>query len=139
MLSLKGPCEIHGRFSRCKETPVGICVWCGRRFCDKHGERMPDGSEVCAREVCVAKKHDVAALLVYKEAAMDRNRGDGRPCGIEACISVFEVQCSRCRAYFCRIHIEVHEDTVTEDGMPFRRPVPLCSHCWQRRPLWTKM
>ena len=56
MLNLKGPCEIHGRFSRCKDAPVGICVYCGRRFCSSHGERLPDLSEVCNRDVCVAKK-----------------------------------------------------------------------------------
>jgi hypothetical protein len=138
MLNLKGPCEIHGRFSKCKDAPVGICVWCGRRFCARHGELVDDGSEVCSREICVAKKIDVAAHLVYKETAMDRNRGEGRPCAIEVCVSVFEVQCHRCRAYFCKQHLEVHEDSVTEDGMQFRRPVPLCKHCWERRPLWAK-
>ena len=104
---------------------IGICVYCGRRFCNSHGERLPDLSEVCNRDVCVAKKLDVAAHLLYKEAAMDRNRSEGRPCGIEVCVSVFEAQCMRCKAYFCRVHIEVHEDTVTEEGMSFRRPVPL--------------
>jgi hypothetical protein len=138
MLNLKGPCDIHGRFSRCKDAPIGICVYCGRRFCSNHGERLPDGSEVCARDNCVAKKLDVAQHLIYKDAAMDRNRSEGRPCGVEACVTVFEVQCNRCRAYFCRVHIEVHEDAVTEDGMQFRRPVPLCRHCWVRRPIWAK-
>ena len=89
MLNLKGPCEIHGRFSRCKDAPVGICVYCGRRFCNSHGERLPDLSEVCNRDNCVAKKLDVAAHLVYKDAAMDRNRSEGRPCGIDTCAPRF--------------------------------------------------
>ena len=139
MLNLNGPCDIRGRLSRCKEAPIGICVWCGRRFCAKHGERVAaDGSEVCSRENCVAKKLDVAAHLIYKDAAMDRNRSDGRPCGLETCSASFEAQCMRCKAYFCRSHLELHEDTVTEEGMQFRRPVPLCNHCWVRRPIWAR-
>ena len=138
MYSLKGPCEIHGRFSRCSEAVVALCQYCGRRFCVRHGERLADGQEVCSREVCVAKKVDVAAHLVYKEAAMERNRSDGRPCGIDGCDSAFEGQCRRCKAYFCREHLEVHEDEITEEGMTFRTPVRLCHHCWVRRPIWQK-
>jgi hypothetical protein len=138
MVNLKGPCEIHGRFSRCNETVVAMCQYCGRRFCARHGERMEDGQEVCSRDVCVAKKVDVAAHLIYKDAALGRNRSEGRPCGIDACVNAFERQCMRCKAYFCRNHLEIREDAVTEEGMQFRRPVPLCRHCWVRRPIWAK-
>ncbi len=41
-------------FSSCKEKPAGLCVYCGRAFCAKHGEHLSDGSEVCTRKSCVA-------------------------------------------------------------------------------------
>lgn len=114
----------------CGATATAQCVYCGRPFCPKHGEVMDDGYEVCTRKVCVTKKQDLAVHLVYKEAVLQRNLQ--RLCGVEVCEVEIQVQCNRCKGYFCLTHTQPWLETVTE------KPERTCAHCLERRPIWEK-
>lgn len=112
-------------------------MYCGRPFCARHGVFLDEGEEVCARKYCVAKRRDLEAHLAYKEAVLVLNRQ--RRCGIEACGNTFTEQCSRCKCYFCRQHLEAREDAVIENDVRVTRMSSMCNHCWRRRPIWTRV
>jgi hypothetical protein len=130
MLEHGARCQIKGMISACGATATAQCVYCGRPFCHKHGEVMDDGYEVCTRKICVEKKQELRVHMVYKGFVLERNRG--RQCGIEVCETEFQVQCSRCRGYFCLGHTTPWLETVTE------QPERTCAHCLRRRPLWER-
>jgi hypothetical protein len=113
-----------------------MCVYCGRPFCERHGVVGQDGEEVCDSKNCVAKREDLAAHLVYREVAREFN--SARVCGLEECEQEFEGQCSRCKAYFCRLHIELREMLTTEEGVRTERLVLVCRHCFVRRTIWER-
>lgn len=89
---------------------------------------MEESYEVCTRKPCVIKKHDLHVHLLYKEAVLERNLQ--RLCGIDVCTTEIQVQCSRCRLYFCMAHTRPWLETVTE------KPERTCQHCLERRPIW---
>lgn len=89
---------------------------------------MEESYEVCTRKVCVTKKRDLQVHLVYKSVVLERNLQ--RLCGIEVCETEIQVQCNRCRGYFCVSHTQPWLQTVTE------KPERTCSHCLQRRSIW---
>jgi hypothetical protein len=131
-----GSCQVKSGLFKCGDTANAQCVYCGRPYCQRHGDFGPQGEEVCDSKNCVAKREDLAIHLVYKEAVIVLNRQ--QLCGVETCGVEFIAQCSRCKLYFCRTHIETREMAVMEEGMRFERPVLVCRHCWKRRPIWEK-
>jgi len=131
-----GSCQVKGSLFRCGDAANAMCVYCGRPFCERHGVIGSEGAEVCDSKNCVAKREDLALHLVYKDAVQALNQR--RVCGIETCGVEFVAQCSRCKLYFCGGHVETRVMAVIEEGMRFERPVLVCRHCWQRRPIWEK-
>jgi hypothetical protein len=73
----------------------------------------------------------------YKDFVIGRN-GSGR-CGRPDCDHLPEGQCARCRAYFCYRHLETHEEVTGRGLEQVSRLATLCAHCWERRPIWTRM
>jgi hypothetical protein len=130
MLEANATCQVKGAIKACGATATAQCVYCARTFCAKHGEVMEDGFEVCSRKVCTAKKEDLHVHLTYKAFVLERNLE--RLCGISECETSFQVQCNRCRGYFCVTHTRAWLETVTE------KPERTCSHCLERRPIWEK-
>jgi hypothetical protein len=114
----------------CGAEASAMCVYCGRTFCNRHGVVLEDGAEVCTRKSCVAKMDDLAVHLKYKEAVLQRNLE--RRCGLEVCDTEIQVQCNRCKGYFCAGHTQPWTETVTE------RPERTCRHCLARRPVWER-
>ena len=131
-----GSCQVKGGLFKCGGAATAMCVYCARPFCERHGAIGPEGEEVCASKNCVAKREDLALHLVYKQDVLVLNRQ--RLCGIEVCGVDFAGQCTRCKGYFCRGHIEMREMAVIEEGMRFERPVLVCRHCWVRRQIWDR-
>jgi hypothetical protein len=129
-------CATKGFLSSCGDDATGLCVYCGRAFCARHGVILEEGEEVCSRKNCVAKREDLAVHLVYKSVVLERNRG--KLCGLEVCVETFASQCTRCRGYFCTKHVFVAPDSVNE-GQPLPdRPPIICRHCHERRPIWLR-
>lgn len=136
MTNQHGSCQVKGGLFKCGDAATAMCVYCGRPFCERHGVIGTDGEEVCDSKNCVAKREDLARHLVYKAAALELNRA--RRCGLDVCVEEFAGQCSRCKAYFCRGHVELREMMVTDEGVRAERLVLVCKHCWERRPIWER-
>lgn len=129
-------CAIKGFLSSCNAEATGVCVYCGRPFCQSHGVVLPNGEEVCRRKNCVAKRDDLAKHLEYKDAVLLRNRQ--RLCGIESCNNPFTGQCGRCKGYFCGKHTDSTYERVFEGQARFDQPASLCKHCQSRRGIWLR-
>jgi len=121
-------CQIKSVLTACGAGAIAQCVYCGRTFCPKHGEVMEDGYEVCTRKACSTKKRDLVVHLTYKNAVLERNLQS--LCGIEICETQLQVQCNRCKGYFCIIHTQPWLETITE------KPERTCGHCLGRRSIW---
>jgi hypothetical protein len=130
-------CEVKGFLSSCGAAAAAQCVYCARPFCDRHGEVLEDGQEVCSRKFCVAKKDDLVKHFAYKEAVLVRNRQ--RLCGVEVCKSNFVGQCSRCKGYFCEKHAFPSDEPAVETQSGAPQAVRQCKHCEKRRPIWTRI
>lgn len=126
----------RGALFRCGSDSRGVCQYCARSFCDRHGVVLEDGQEVCSRKVCTSKLQDVERHLVYKRHVGSRNRS--RLCGDGDCDTQPISQCSRCKGLFCRTHAHRREDRVLENRVRVSRMATLCYHCWARRPLWLR-
>jgi len=129
-------CELGGRFSSCKQPVTGVCQYCGRSFCAKHGDLIEDNQEVCHRKNCVAKRVDLVDHLAYREAVFALNRE--QKCGVEKCERAPTGQCSRCTGYFCGVHLFQRQDGVLENQVRVMRMANLCRHCVDRRPIWAR-
>jgi hypothetical protein len=94
---------------------------------------LEEHQQVCFRKPCVAKRDDLAAHTVHREAVRSRNLA--RQCGIEGCDGGIETQCRPCRGYYCVRHTEVRtgESPDGASGSQF-----YCEHCWKRRPIWQR-
>jgi hypothetical protein len=132
-----GKCEVKGGFFKCGDAASAVCVYCGRHFCEKHGVVRDLGEEICDSKNCVAKREDLDRHFVYKGTVQVFNRQ--QICGLEVCVDEWEVQCSRCRGYFCKTHIQAREMMVNDEGVQAMRLVLVCGHCWGRRPIWDKV
>ncbi len=130
-------CQVKGRFFRCGYASViGLCQYCGRLFCAKHGEILDDGQEVCSRKFCVAKRDDLVVHLVYKDAVQRRN--DAGRCGFEGCNAALGAECMRCKGSFCELHVHGREEMIMQNSVRVPRMATLCRHCWVRRPIWLR-
>jgi hypothetical protein len=130
MLEPGATCQVKGMLTACGAPARAQCVYCGRAFCSKHGEVMEDSYEVCSRRVCVEKKVELQVHLLYKDSVLERNRQ--RLCGVEVCETEIQVQCNRCKGYFCSGHAKLWLETVTE------KPERTCGRCLERRSLWDR-
>lgn len=119
---------------RCERASIATCVYCGRPFCDGHGERAPDHEDTCSRRPCRIKRADVRRHVEWKR----RNHGANRMsiCAWEECESRMEHQCVRCRMMFCNEHVRKRQRATA----PRRDQPPvsglICDHCAGRRKIW---
>ncbi len=121
---------------KCGGDSIAKCQYCGRPFCDRHGVRLKDGQEICARKECIAKRADLERHFAYKAAVGSRN--DSRACGISDCGRELEAQCVRCNGLFCASHVHRREETVLENQIKVPRMATLCRHCSERRHIWVR-
>ena len=135
-LALSTSCQLKNGLFACGSEQTGICQYCARSFCQRHGVVLDDGQQICARKVCVAKRDDVARHLVFKELVRDRNLA--RACGVVTCVTELGGQCTRCLGLFCAGHVRGREELVLENRVRVPRIATLCQHCWSRRPLWVR-
>ncbi|HEY7268321.1 MAG TPA: hypothetical protein VH951_00710 [Dehalococcoidia bacterium] len=124
-------------FGVCGGPGRGICVYCGRSFCDQHGIVQEDGQEICLRKECVAKREDLVRHLAYKDLVGRLN--DRRACGIPNCRSELAAQCIRCKGFFCVGHVHQRDEMVLENSVRVHHMATLCQHCYNRRGIWTKV
>ena len=115
---------------------MGLCQYCGRPFCPKHGQRQADGQEICSRRFCIAKRDDLVVHLVYKDVVDARNETE--KCGIDGCNNAIGGQCIRCRGFYCGRHVEGREERIYQNQVLVPQLASLCRHCWQRRPIWLR-
>ena len=129
-------CELKRGLFTCGAEAVGLCQYCGRRFCAKHTELIEEHQEICTRKFCVAKRQDLLKHLAYKDAVFGRN--EEKRCGTAGCRRDMSGRCVRCRGYFCGYHVEVRQETVLQNRVRVPRRATLCQHCWDRRPIWLR-
>lgn len=129
-------CEFRRRFRTCGEPGIAICQYCGSTFCARHGGRLADGQEICARSTCQQKKADLERHLVYKEDVVRRNHE--RLCGEAGCQQRPGGQCSKCGGFFCLSHVENREIEERQGTTSVRVRSSVCGHCFKRRNIWSK-
>lgn len=118
----------------CGAAAIAECVYCGKPFCERHGELGADYTHVCDRKACVAKVRDVEAHLDWKRRVTVSNSVS--ICAHEECQERMRHLCSRCQLMFCMTHVAEH--TVTNrQARPHRREIVImCIHCRSRRRIW---
>jgi hypothetical protein len=129
-------CQVQRLFRTCGRPGVAICQYCGRSFCEQHGDRLADGQEICRRTSCQKKKADLAQHFVYKESVARRN--DERLCGAADCVRPPTGQCSKCRGFFCLRHLQDQEIEERRGSTAVRVRGSLCHNCHKRRRLWSQ-
>jgi hypothetical protein len=118
----------------CGKQAVAECVYCGRAFCEAHGERGPDYTDACDRKSCTAKLRDVFAHQDWR----DRMRGANRVsvCAHEGCEERMHHECSRCRLLFCGTHVTQFTVLNHQVNPPRKELALVCPHCKERRKIW---
>lgn len=124
-----------GLFRRgCGLPAIASCVYCGEPFCEEHGRRGADYTDVCARPKCRARQRDLEAHLAWKSHQQRFNNVS--ICAFETCDLRIRHQCARCRLMFCNDHVTERE-LVDATVRPRRRVrIVICEHCYDRRKLW---
>lgn len=130
------PCTFGGGLFRraCGAPARYACVYCGQPFCEQHGDRGVDFTDVCHRRQCQAKVEDLAVHLQWKRDAGRFN--EVAVCANEGCNERMRHQCSQCRLLFCVEHLEERQVTSRLTDPPSRILVVICEHCKARRQLW---
>lgn len=98
-------CKFRSGFLRrgCGRDAVTDCVYCTSPFCEKHGERGPDYTDVCARKLCSEKLRDLREHTEWRDGAAQSNKRD--ECAGEECAAAMGQQCALCRLHFCTSHV----------------------------------
>jgi hypothetical protein len=118
----------------CGASAIAECVYCGRAFCDRHGELGADYTNVCDRKACVRKVRDVEAHTDWKRRMAPANSVS--VCAHDQCTERMRHLCSRCQLMFCMEHVSEHT-IVNRTSRPARREaVIICVHCRSRRHIW---
>ena len=130
-------CEFRRLFRTCGQPGIAICQYCGSTFCTRHGTRLAEGQEICARSTCQRKKADLEQHFVYKEDVVRRNRE--RLCGEADCEQRPGGQCSKCSGLFCLRHVENRQIEERRGAASVRVRSSVCGHCFKRRSLWSKL
>ncbi len=118
----------------CGRDAVSTCVYCGRPFCDRHGELGDDHSHVCSRKICRRKRRDVLQHLQWKQAVYESNKVS--VCGRDGCGERMRHTCSKCRLLFCNEHVtavRAVRGASSRDGIV---PGMVCEHCRDRSKIW---
>ena len=129
-------CERGGRLRRCRRPLAGQCQYCALGFCERHGLLLDDGQQVCSDKPCQAKKEDVERHLVFKAAALQRNRAD--TCGIPDCDAPLARDCERCLRTYCAEHLRDVVINVVRGTERAMEVVRLCHHCQTRAAMWAE-
>ena len=128
-------CRAGGRlFSRCQETAVDTCIFCGHPFCQTHTYHIEGHETVCTRKRCSSKQDDLKAHMLYQERVRQRNAAN--LCAEEGCGPHPREQCSLCRAQFCERHVMERLYPFREGRVVIQRPASVCAWCWGRRKVW---
>lgn len=130
-----GKCDLGGGLlsQACGRGAIASCVYCGRKFCDQHGERGADHIDTCSRRACRKKQRDVLAHLEWKQRVGQANRG--AICGIEECRERMRHRCSRCQLMFCGDHVRAMR-VISRSSMRDQGRAVVCDHCRSRRRVW---
>ena len=123
-----------GPLGRCRRPLLGQCQYCAQGFCDAHGNRLDDGQEICTGKRCEQKRLDVAAHLVFKAEAAERNAAGA--CGLPNCSAAPSVDCDRCGLKFCAPHASQVMTSVVRGAEREAEVLTLCRHCRERLALW---
>ncbi len=134
MASPHQTCYAGRLFGRCREASVGVCQYCGRLFCSRHGDMLEEGQQVCHRDLCQRKVADLMTHKAYLSLVNLRNAQTA--CGLANCGRPPWGQCSHCQGLFCQSHMHPRLRIVHRDGLSLQEPVSLCDHCWRRHQLW---
>lgn len=127
-------CQFGHWMFGCRQPATGCCQYCGRRFCLRHGQHLPDGQQICLAWRCQAKFEDLTVFRSYREEVRERNeRG---LCGVEGCARDIWGQCSKCEGLFCARHLSRHDEAYREGRRILRRPLSTCGYCTRRLELW---
>ncbi|GIW12073.1 MAG: hypothetical protein KatS3mg061_3130 [Dehalococcoidia bacterium] len=98
-------CESRaGVFRSCGETAVGVCHYCNRPFCARHGAPALEGEWACFRSRCQMKATVIGVALASRRRAQLRNAEGlcgASPCGGRAP----QTCCSLCGGAFCVAHL----------------------------------
>lgn len=129
-------CRLGGRFSRCPNSPVNSCQYCGRDFCADHAYYLEGHEAVCTRKRCKAKHDDLRRHLQYRQRVQQRNAAG--LCGEERCGPHPVYECSLCNGLFCEEHVRVRMYPFRDGRVVIERPASLCEWCWQRRKVWRR-
>ena len=129
-----GACELGGRFSRCPNSAVNSCQYCGKRFCEAHTYFLEGLDAVCTRKECRAKHDDLTAHVAYRARVAERNSVG--LCGVETCGPHPQFECSLCMGHFCPQHVGERLYPFREGRIVITRPASVCTWCWGRRKIW---
>jgi predicted nucleic acid binding AN1-type Zn finger protein len=130
-------CAAGRLLARCGREAVAACQYCGRWFCELHGESTSIDHQICDRPRCHEKERDLAEHLVFRERALLRNRHG--LCGMDGCLEPLAGQCSKCEGTYCEEHLSKGTETVREGIVRVTRPAAFCEHCRRRRKLWSRL
>lgn len=97
-------CESRtGLFRPCSDPAVGVCTFCNRPHCGRHGARY-GASWVCSRGRCKMKATVTMTALDARIVARVRNAAG--LCGYEGCAGRLPgTGCSLCNGDYCVIHL----------------------------------
>jgi uncharacterized low-complexity protein len=127
-------CESRwGLFRPCGESAVGLCHYCNRPFCARHGAGGAEEDWVCFRSRCQMKATVIGVALASRRRARLRNSEGlcgAAPCGARAP----QTTCSLCGGRYCVAHLNAGTFRVLESppGAPpkYRRERHyLCDEC----------
>jgi len=128
-------CAFGGLLRRsCGAPALSACVYCGRPFCQSHGARGEDYTDVCLGKKCRAKLSDLDAHRAWKRAAAVANLTS--LCAREVCEERMRHQCSRCLLLFCAAHVEERYIMDIRVQPAKRVAAVVCRHCAGRRKVW---
>ena len=123
-----------GPLGRCRRPLLGQCQYCAQGFCEAHGSRLDDGQEICSAKRCGRKRDDVAAHLVFKADAAERNAAGS--CGLPGCGAEPAIGCDRCGRKFCAPHTGQVMLSAARGAGREAEVLKLCAHCRERLALW---
>ena len=129
-------CDHRRMLLPCRGEMIGQCQYCAKGFCARHGRIQDDGQEICVEDRCERLRLDVAAHLVFKDAARARN-AEGL-CGEPQCSQAASLPCDRCRCRYCEDHLRQVIMTTRRGGEPQTEAIAMCDHCRARLPLWSE-
>lgn len=118
----------------CGRPAITSCVYCGKPFCDRHGERGPDYMDVCSRSECQGKLRDIQEHQSWRREGAGSNSVS--VCAEPECGLRLQHQCYQCRLGFCDAHLKEQDFTDKNRTPPRRVRALICAHCLARSKVW---